>query len=91
MDQVVLDGIQGLRQYRDHYYTTAKSVFGVAPANIYHTDFFFIGALNRSFCLLRGFCDLLESENFVSDSSRSRKPRRRSLRSIGHSGKTTRS
>lgn len=66
MDPAIVNEIKTLRQYRDRYYTTAKVVFRPTSGNIYQTDFLFIGAFNRSFCLLRAFCDLLESANFVS-------------------------
>lgn len=66
MEERVRQAITQLRLLRDMYYESAKTILGVAPANFYHTDFFYIGVLNRSYCLLRGFCDLLDSENFVS-------------------------
>ncbi len=66
MDDQIRGAIGRLRSLRDMYDGTAKEVFGHAPGNLYNMDFFYLGALNRSYCLLRGFCDLLESENFMS-------------------------
>ncbi|HNU01406.1 MAG TPA: hypothetical protein PKM55_12020 [Acidobacteriota bacterium] len=33
--------------------------------NIFPLDFLMIASLNRSCCLLRGFCDLIQSKNFI--------------------------
>ncbi len=58
--------IEELRLYRDKHYEIWKSLFQTKGGNIFTLDFLFIAAMNRSLCLLRGFCDLLASENFVT-------------------------
>ena len=58
--------LENLREYRDKHYEVGKSLFQAAGDNVYTLDFLFLAALNRSYCLLRGFCDLIESRNFVA-------------------------
>jgi hypothetical protein len=66
MDEKVKQSLQNLRRYRDRHYEVGKALFQLPSKNIYTLDFFFVGVLNRSFCLLRGFCDLIETANFVT-------------------------
>lgn len=66
MDEPVRESVSRLRAHRDRHYETGKALFGPSPGDIYELDFFFTGALKRSYCLLRGFCDLIESQNFVA-------------------------
>src|SRR5436309_3637702 len=66
MEEEILAAILHLRGYRDRYFKTAKAVLGKAPGTLWKTDFYYFGVLNRSYCLLRGYCDLMDSENFLS-------------------------
>lgn len=66
MEDRVRKSIKELRAHKDKIDKVAKSVFDPAPVTFFMLDFFFIAAMNRAVCLLRGFCDLLESENFIA-------------------------
>ena len=50
---------------RSAIYEAAKDFFNRGGAEQYLYDFLVIAVLNRSMCLIRGFCDLLRSENFA--------------------------
>lgn len=65
MDGQVLQAIDGLREYKGRIYDAAKGAFRGTSEDFCTADIFLIAATNRAFCLLRGFCDLLESENFL--------------------------
>jgi hypothetical protein len=66
MNDSVIEAIKKLRLSRDKLYEAGKLLTQAMGTDLYTLDFFLIAALNRSFCLLRGFCDLLESSNFIS-------------------------
>ena len=50
---------------RSAIYEAAKDFFNRGGAEQYLYDFLVIAVLNRSMSLIRGFCDLLRSENFA--------------------------
>ncbi len=65
MDEQVSNSLKHLRTYRDRYLEVADSFFGT-DKRLFISDLLYIAAINRSFSLHRGFCDLIESENFNS-------------------------
>jgi len=65
MDQSTLSRISELRAYFDEHINVGRCVIKADFPHLFALDLLMFAALNRSACLLRGFCDLLESRNFV--------------------------
>lgn len=69
MDDNVKNSLEQLGAYRDKHLDAGKSLLGKNPGVYYSKlDIFFLAAIHRSFCLQRGFCDLIESRNFIAAS-----------------------
>ena len=62
----VQEALESLRGYRKVHLDLAKYVLGANEGSLFPLDFLMIAAFNRSLCLLRGFCDLIERHNFLS-------------------------
>jgi len=62
----VQEALKSLRGYRKVHLDLAKYVLGANEVSLFPLDFLMIATLNRSLCLLRGFCDLIERRNFLS-------------------------
>jgi hypothetical protein len=65
MDSQVLEAVINLRGYKERHTEVFSSVLQANEGKIYALDLFAAGTLNRSVSLLRGFCDLIESENYL--------------------------
>jgi len=65
MDEAVKTAIEELRGYRDQHYEIAEYTSGLDAGAHYAMDFLTVAVLNRSLTLIRGFCDLVESRNFL--------------------------
>jgi hypothetical protein len=57
--------LKELRNYKQKHVELFKAVF-YADSNWFGMDLLVSATLNRSLCLIRGFCDLLEGKNFVA-------------------------
>ena len=61
----VQEALESLRSYRKVHLDLAKYVLSANEGALFALDLLMIAALNRSLCLLRGFCDLIERRNFL--------------------------
>jgi hypothetical protein len=61
--------LKDLRSLRDPHLEIGRSVFGPKGGPLWAFDFLGIATMNRSLSLLRGFCDLIESKNFICAAS----------------------
>jgi hypothetical protein len=59
----VLEAIQGLRNMKKEHLEIGKYMLKDA---LFPLDFLAVATLNRSLCLIRGFCSLLEAKNMVA-------------------------
>lgn len=64
--QKVKDCIKNLRELEKEHTAMGMEIMKAAEGAIYPLDLLAISVLNRSVCLLVGFCDLMEKENFVA-------------------------
>lgn len=58
--------LESLRGCRDLHYKVAEYASGQSSNSLYTMDFLAVAVLNRSLALTRGFCDLIESQNFLA-------------------------
>lgn len=64
-----IKSLEQLRAYRDKHLDAGKALLGENPGVYYsYLDIFFLAVIHRSYFLLRGFCDLIESRNFIAAS-----------------------
>jgi hypothetical protein len=66
MDEVAIKALEGLRESRDLHHEVAEYASGLESGAHYTMDFLVVAVLNRSMALTRGFCDLIESRNFLA-------------------------
>lgn len=66
MDEQILNQIEKLRQSKSDHIKMGERVLSAHGGDLYTFDLLAVATLNRSMCLLRGFCDLMASENFVA-------------------------
>lgn len=57
--------IIALQSLKDNHYEMGKAYFKRQTDSMYVFDFFVVACLNRSMCLLRGFCEQILSANFL--------------------------
>lgn len=58
--------LKKLRGHRYLHYELAEHASGSKSGAGYPIDFLAVAVLNRSLALIRGFCDLIESRNFLA-------------------------
>ncbi len=58
--------VENLRKIADEHQKMGVKIMQAASGNMYALDLLAIAVLNRSLCLLTGFCDLIERKNFVA-------------------------
>ena len=66
MNETIAQALQELRALGIKHEQAWKEAIREPNEEIYSVDFYLISALNRSYCLLRGFCDLIETRNFIA-------------------------
>jgi hypothetical protein len=66
MDEQIVKKIEKLRQFRNDHIEMGKLVLSAHGGDLYNFDLLAVATLNRSMCLLKGFCDLMVSENFLA-------------------------
>jgi len=66
MDEQIANKVEKLRLFRQEHIEMGKLFLSAHGGDLYSFDLLAVATLNRSMCLLRGFCDLMLSENFVS-------------------------
>lgn len=65
MDKVQIS-INNLRAITDEHQTMGAKIMRADSGNMFPLDILAISVLNRSLCLLTGFCDLVEKKNFIA-------------------------
>ncbi len=66
MDAEIVNKVEKLRQFRNDHLEMGKLILSAHGGDLYRFDLLAVATLNRSMCLLKGFCDLIVSENFVA-------------------------
>jgi hypothetical protein len=66
VDEEIVKRVEKLRQLRNDHIEMGKLILSAHGGDLYGFDLLAVATLNRSMCLLKGFCDLLVSENFVA-------------------------
>lgn len=66
MNELIAKTVDALRGAKSEHIEIGKLLVSAHGGDLYGFDFLAVAALNRSMCLLRGFCDLIMSENFVA-------------------------
>ena len=66
MGEAVEKALKGLRETPRRHYEVAEYASGLQSGAHYPMDFLVVAVLNRSLALTRGFCDLIESRNFLA-------------------------
>jgi hypothetical protein len=66
MEEQILGKIEKLRQLKNDHIKMGELVLSAHRGDLYGFDLLAVATLNRSMCLLRGFCDLIASENFIA-------------------------
>ena len=65
INQRVSAALQELRSLHDPHLEIGKAVFGPKGGLVWAFDFLGVATINRSLSHLRGFWDLIDSENFI--------------------------
>lgn len=65
MDKVQTS-IKNLRAITDEHQIMGAKILRADAGNMFTLDILAISVLNRSLCLLTGFCDLIEAKNFIA-------------------------
>ncbi len=65
MDNVSVS-LKNLRSISDEHQIMGAEIMNAASSKMYFLDIIAISVLNRSACLLDGFCDLIEKKNFIA-------------------------
>ena len=66
MEDIVVREIDKLRQFRNDHIEMGRFILSALSGDIYPFDLLAVATLNRSMCLLKGFCDLMVNENFIA-------------------------
>lgn len=66
MDKEISNNIRNLLELRNNHFEMGKLILSAHGGDLYGFDLLAVATLNRSICLLKGFCDLLILENFVA-------------------------
>lgn len=65
MVKKITEELENLRSFKEKHGELFEKLYMADDRNIYFLDLFILSALNRSLCLIRGFCDLIESRNYT--------------------------
>jgi hypothetical protein len=65
LDKSVIEAAIKLREHKVLHFELFSRIIEADDNNIYSLDLLVAATLNRSASLLRGFCDLIESENYL--------------------------
>lgn len=58
--------LEQLGKYREKHFEMGDRVISADNGNLYPLDILVVATLNRSLCLLKGFIELIKSQNFVA-------------------------
>ncbi len=63
---IVFDEIDKLRRLRLVHIKMSEGIISAHDGGFYSIDLLVVATLNRSMCLLKGFCDLIVKKNFIA-------------------------
>jgi hypothetical protein len=69
LDEVISKRITNLLELRNDHMEMEKLILSAHGGDLYGFDLLAVATLNRSMCLLKGFCYFLISENFIAAAS----------------------